>query len=268
MKEHVPLQPVWSAWRLWTEADRPSAGLHALMARGQIGTYPELAAMIGVPQDPRFHPEGDVWRHTLHVVDNAAAISARDGITGLRRHALVLAALMHDTGKATTTEMQADGRITSMEHATVSALLAEQFLRHIGAPPQIAARVVPLVREHMNGTDRRMSDRGVRRLAQRLAPACLLDLERLIEADASGRPPAPPARPGIHLVAAAQRLSHAPKKQTVSPLVTGSDLIARGLTPGPAFAPILAAAGEAQQAGIITSREGALRWLESYLHSA
>jgi tRNA nucleotidyltransferase (CCA-adding enzyme) len=267
MSEDGPLIPVWSDWRSWTEADRPSVDLHALMATGRIGRYPELAAMIGVPQDPRFHPEGDVWRHTLHVVDNAAAISVRDGITGLRRHVLVLAALLHDTGKATTTEMQADGRITSMEHATVSALLAEQFFGHIGAPPEIAAHVVPLVREHMNGTDRRMSDRGMRRLAQRLAPACLLDLERLIEADASGRPPAPPARPGIHLVAAAQRLSHVPEKQTVSPLVTGADLIARGLTPGPAFAPILAAGAEAQRTGTITNREGALRWLDSYLRA-
>jgi tRNA nucleotidyltransferase (CCA-adding enzyme) len=258
-------EPTWDCWSAWTEMAHPSEALRALMASGHLGDYPELAGMVGVPQDPRFHPEGDVWDHTLYVVDNAAAICARDGITGTRRHALVLAALLHDTGKATTTEIRADGRITSMEHAAMSAVLAERFLARIGAPAEIVARVVPLVREHMNGTDRRMSDRGARRLAHRLEPADLLDLERLIEADASGRPPAPPARPGRHLVAAAERLARAPVAVTVAPLITGKDLIARGLTPGTGFGPILAAAAAAQQSGAIHDEADARRWLDAYL---
>src|SRR5262245_54574022 len=89
----LAIERVWAEWWKWaTKGIRPSAGLRALEETSWIGLYPELVALIGCQQDRLWHPEGDVWLHSLHVVDAAATIAARDGLASEERAALLLAA--------------------------------------------------------------------------------------------------------------------------------------------------------------------------------
>lgn len=112
--------------KLLLKGVRPSLGLEFLQRTGLIETFPELAALVGVAQDPAWHPEGDVWTHTLMVVDEAARLrgSAND-------EALMFAALCHDLGKAHTTEQDETGRVRSPAHDRAGVALAETFLERL-----------------------------------------------------------------------------------------------------------------------------------------
>src|SRR5581483_2939016 len=101
----------------------------------------------GCPQEPGWHPEGDVWTHTLLVVDEAARVASRDGLAPDDRVVLVLAALCHDLGKPETTEVSPD-RIRSPRHAGATETF-RQFLGRINAPPAVAERVLVLCLHHL-----------------------------------------------------------------------------------------------------------------------
>ncbi len=92
-------------------------GLEFLVSSGWVRLYPEIAAMLRVPQDPTWHPEGSVYLHTKHVVDAAMAIARREGLSAERRVTLVLAALCHDMGKPATTQRSEVGRWVAPGHA-------------------------------------------------------------------------------------------------------------------------------------------------------
>jgi tRNA nucleotidyltransferase (CCA-adding enzyme) len=124
--------------------------------------------------------------------------------------------------------------------------LAQSFLESIGCPQAIISRVIPLVRE-CNAFDSEPTPSGVRRLARRLVPSSIADLYAI--------------DPKIAWLAMAheQDVTTAPQK----PILTGNDLIEMGLTPGPSFKAILAAALEAQDFGEFTTKPGAIAWMES-----
>lgn len=195
----------WQAedWVRWAVLDpRPGELLRELHRSGEIGLHPELAAMVDVPQDPQWHPEGPVHVHVAHVLDAAAVIAAREELAPPERLVLVCAALTHDLGKATTTVLRKkrDGtrRWTSYGHAQAGVPLARQLLGRIGMPGELMDRVTPLVDAHMEYrgfSDPQAGSHAVRRLAWRIAPATLRELGRLIEADHSGRPPLAPVIP-------------------------------------------------------------------------
>ena len=107
--------------------------------------FPEIQALIGVPQNPKFHPEGDVFTHTMLVLDSAAALQgqARQPLT------FMLAALVHDVGKVTATQVQADGRITAYGHEVLGLPDAERQLRRITNNKQLIAGVLNHVQLHM-----------------------------------------------------------------------------------------------------------------------
>ena len=95
--------------------------LQAMRDCGWLDHHPDLTAIEGVPQDPRWHPEGDVEVHTAEAVDAAAAWCDIRGIDGDDRMLTVLTTMLHDLGKATHTQRQPDGRITSYGHAAPAA---------------------------------------------------------------------------------------------------------------------------------------------------
>jgi tRNA nucleotidyltransferase (CCA-adding enzyme) len=105
----LPAERVWGEFEKLLLADRPSLGLAWMRALGVLKLFPELAALVDVPQDPEWHPEGDVWTHTLQVVDEARQACADFDLTRTERLTVMLAALCHDLGKATTTKFD-DGR--------------------------------------------------------------------------------------------------------------------------------------------------------------
>jgi tRNA nucleotidyltransferase (CCA-adding enzyme) len=174
--------------KLLLMAREPSRGLRFLENASLLRFFPELEAMIGVPQDPLWHPEGDVWVHTLMVVDAAAAL--RDG--GEDDLTLMFAALLHDLGKPATTVTGDDGRIRSPQHDLIGERLATEFLSAMRSPNEITAKVRSLTREHLAPAvliQQNSSDRALRRLARRLwrTGTSMELLARLARADHLGR---------------------------------------------------------------------------------
>lgn len=260
----LPAERVREEWFKWAARSlRPSAGIRFLETVGWLGHFPEIAATRGVPQDPEWHPEGDVLEHTLHALDALARLDAWKEAPEPTRIVWSLAVLTHDLGKATCTqpmERQGKTRIVSPAHELESARLAESFLNRIQAPNAVSQHVLPLVAHHMAHFEE-PSDRAVRRLARRLEPETVQSLGVVMTADASGRPPKPPGVPDSvrALLAVAERLrlaDAAPK-----PLLLGRHLLALGLNPGPEIGRWTQAAFEAQLDGTFADLAGAHAWL-------
>lgn len=254
----LPVERVWCEMeKIGTKGRYISAGLAALAASGWERHFPQIAALHGVKQDPGWHPEGDVHTHSGLAGGQAARLADEAGLTGADRFVVVMAALTHDFGKVTHTQ-RTKGRITSHGHAAAGVEPARAFLRSAGCPEHLTARIAPLVREHMCPYGR-PTKAAVRRLARRIVPATMTELALVCGADRAGRgdPDAPnPAAAWLDM-ATGLRVTERPAKG----LLTGDHLIAAGMTPGPPFKVILAAALEAQDAGEFTDEAGALRWL-------
>ncbi len=232
--------------KLFLEGRRPSAGLRFLETSGLLRFFPELEALLGVPQDPEWHPEGDVWTHTLMVVDEAALL--RDG--GDDDLALMLGALCHDLGKPFTTRTDAQGRVRSPDHSERGVEPTRVFLERLRAPKGLVRRVSALVEHHLapalfvrNGA----AAKGYRRLARRLddSGVSLALLVRVAQADHLGRTgEVRNAPPGEEFLDRARRflVAEGPPRD----VVMGRHLVARGLEPGPAFAALLERCREIQ----------------------
>ena len=256
--EGLARERLFGEWeKLLTRGGQPSRGLDFLHATGWLDHFPELAALRGCPQDPRWHPEGDVWAHTGHSLD----AFARE-LTGDHREDLVvgLAVLCHDLGKPGTTEAVA-GHLRAFGHEGLGGTLTRRFLGRLTENRALVEQVVPLVHEHMRPSSlfaAQASDAALRRLAVR---AGRLDrLVRVARADALGRPPlAGDAYPaGDWLLAAADRLGV--RGGPPAPLVLGRHLIALGLEPGVAFGDLLDRCYEAQLAGRFTTEDGGVAY--------
>lgn len=260
----LPADRVRGEWWKWaTRAERPSRGLDFLAACGWLGHFPELAATVGVEQDVRWHPEGDVWTHTRHVVDALAARTEWRSADEDTRGVLMLAALTHDLGKAVTSERTVAGgevRVASPGHAEAGGPLADALLERLGMPASVIERVRPLVLQHMAHLGE-ATPRAVRRLARRLAPETIEHLALVIVADASGRPPLPPGAPdGLNALLAsaeAARVADAAPR----PVLLGRHLIEAGWSAGPHMGRVLDEAFEAQLDGVFADLEGARAWL-------
>lgn len=245
-----------------------------LAACGWLVHFPEIAAMAGVPQDPEWHPEGDVSVHTMYVLNAASKIADRDGLVGDQRAVLLFAALAHDFGKPATTELrdrEGRERWTSWGHEHLGGPMARHFLTRIGIKSAIVDQVVPLVENHLAHRSIGMdaTPRAVRRLAMRLAPAGIEQLIRLIEADASGRPPKdatlPPEAARIRDAARAESVAHKPQ----APLILGRHVLPYfNDRPGVHIGEVTNAAYEAQADGKFSTEEEALRWLGAYMARA
>ncbi|MDD3179341.1 MAG: polynucleotide adenylyltransferase [Opitutaceae bacterium] len=269
----LPHERVWGEWDKWaTKCVVPSRGIIVLEATGWLAHFPEIAAMRGVPQEPEWHPEGDVLTHTLHCLDALVTQPAWAAADALRRRVWMFATLAHDFGKATTThqaEHRGRQRWISPGHEAAGGPLTETFLHRIGAPHGLIDHVRPLVMLHLTHEHGRtnFTDNSVRRLARKLCPATLDDLIAVMLADHYGRPPliAEKTMARIEeLRQAAQRLVLA--RAAPRPILLGRHLLAAGLTSGPAFRPIIDAAFEAQLDGAFHDEAGAQAWLQKHLH--
>jgi tRNA nucleotidyltransferase (CCA-adding enzyme) len=228
--------------KLLLQAARPGAGLELLRTTGMLRFVPELLALIGVPQDPHWHPEGDVWIHTVMTIDAAADL--RDGRDDA---ALMYGALCHDLGKPGSTE-EIDGRIRSFDHDNAGLDPTRRFLRRLNVSNQLETRVLGLVAHHLAPAALHRSGataRAYRRLARRLAshgvtPALL---ERVARADHWGRTTVDARErrfdAGDAFLAAFSELSL--PDSGPADVVLGRHLVDRGFAPGPAFTRILEA---------------------------
>jgi tRNA nucleotidyltransferase (CCA-adding enzyme) len=255
----LPVERVWGEFeKIGTRGTDITAALAVLADSGWERHFPPAGALHLVPQDAEWHPEGNVHVHSGLAGTQAARLAGEAGLTGMDRFAVVFAALLHDVGKVTHTQQQ-DGRIISHGHAAAGVEPARAFLRSIGCPEAVIARILPLIREHMNcfGAPAKPA---VRRLVRRLVPATLTELALVCAADAKGRgnPDAWSSAGAWFELGRGLTIQERPAKG----LLSGDHLIAAGMKPGPAFKPLLAAALEAQDAGEFEDEAGALRWLD------
>jgi len=270
----LPVERVWGEWEKWcTQAATPSDGLRILKETGWIALFPQVAAIDGVPQDPEWHPEGDVLAHTGFCLDALTASPSWAQTSPDDRRTLSLAVLAHDFGKATTTlkgERHGEVRWISPRHDSEGGPLADEFLMGIGAPTALSATVRPLVEQHLyhhSWAHDGPSAASIRRLARRLEPATIEQLCRVMEADSRGRPPraSPDSDARIRILAQAARNLQL-EQQAPRPILLGRHLMESGMKPGLQFGPILKEAFEAQLDGAFDDIPGARQWLETRMH--
>ena len=268
----LPVERVWGEWEKWAvKAVRPSRGLTVLEETGWLGHFPAVAALRGTPQDPEWHPEGDVFTHTQLCLDALVALDVWPATGKATRRLLMLAVLAHDFGKpATTAQAERKGRLRwlSPGHEAAGGPIAETFLRRIGAPLDLIPPVCALVVNHLahHHGQAEFTDTAVRRLARRLEPATIDELAWVMQADHAGRPPltSPETLARIdQLRAKAHAL--ALERAAPRPLVLGRHLVALGHRPGPQFKPILDEAFEAQLDGAFADEAGGVAWLRHRL---
>jgi tRNA nucleotidyltransferase (CCA-adding enzyme) len=268
----LPVERIWGEWDKWaTQAAHPGRGLDVLAETGWIVHFPEIAALRGCPQDPEWHPEGDVFTHTRHCCDALVQSPDWRDAPPARRRILLLAVLAHDFGKPATTALsEVRGRLRwrSLGHESAGGPLADNFLRRIGAPHAIIDAVRPLVVLHLahhHGTGE-FNDGHLRRLAGKLHPATIDDLCAVMTADSLGRPPLSGAE-SLHLIETLRARAHALaiRASPPRPILLGRHLIALGRKPGPDFTALLDAAFEAQLDGAFADEETALIWLGNFL---
>ncbi|MCB9556843.1 MAG: HDIG domain-containing protein [Deltaproteobacteria bacterium] len=234
--------------KLLLKGRRPSLGLQFMRDAELLRFFPELAALVGTPQDPKHHAEGDVWVHTLCVLDAAVEERSGDEDDDL---ALMFGALCHDIGKPETTELLPDGKVTSYDHENVGQQLCESLLGTMRAPKELIARVQALIGLHgapLQLVKQGATPRAYRRLARRIAdgritPSLLL---RLVRADQRGRDGDVAGRLRLVDTFWSRLQSLGLQEKPPIDVVKGSDLIARGLQPGPRFKEILAACRDLQ----------------------
>lgn len=166
---------------------RPSDGLRT---EGLIEEIPELAALARTPQDPSWHPEGDVLVHSLWAADLAALHAVLTDAEPDDRERLVLAALWHDIGKPDTTRRR-DGRITSYGHAERGAEIVLALGRRLGLPRGLTRAVSEITATHMAHVSVKgaPSAKAVRKLQDRLrgAGTSLEDWAVVVRCDGDAR---------------------------------------------------------------------------------
>ncbi len=222
------------------------AGFELLDATGMLADIlPEVSAMKGVEQPPEFHPEGDVWRHTLMLLEGLDHPSVT----------LALGALLHDVGKPPT--FRVAERIRFDGHVEEGVAMAHTILGRLRYSRDEMEQVEALVANHMKFKDLpRMKDSTLKRFLRMPAFDEHLELHRL-DVLASNK------RLESYLLAKSKLAEFSEEHLKPERLLTGADLIALGYHPGPRFTQILTAVEDAQLEGRILSRGGALEFVRA-----
>ncbi len=211
---------------------------------------PEMTALQGCTQPPQFHPEGDVWIHTRLML---SLLPAQVTIP------LVLGVLLHDIAKPLTRSVDPDGRIRFSGHEKIGAEMTEDILTRLRFPRADIDATVSAVANHMSFKDvRNMRPSTLRRFMARQGFEDELELHRV---DCSGSH----GMLDNHRFLTEQLASFAHEPLIPKPLLTGRDLIAAGLPPGPTFKGLLDAALSLQMENRIATREQAIAWLQSQI---
>ena len=208
---------------------------------------PEIKKMQGVEQPPQYHPEGDVWVHTLMLLEGLPAGCSTT---------LALGALLHDVGKPPTFRVAPD-RIRFDGHAEIGTKMAQEICRRFRLSNEETGQVLSLVANHMRfGSVAQMKESTLKRFFRLPGFEEHLELHRL-DCQSSHR--------DLSLYDFAKEKFHALPAEQIrpTPLITGDDLIAAGYQPGPQFKDLLTAVEDAQLDGSITTKEEAMGLVRS-----
>jgi tRNA nucleotidyltransferase/poly(A) polymerase len=202
---------------------------------------PEVARMKGVPQPPEFHPEGDVWTHTLIMLDGLQEPSAT----------LALGVLLHDVGKPPT--FRVAERIRFDGHVEAGVAITHDILTRLKFSNEEIRQVEALVNNHMKFKDApRMRESTLKRFLRMPRFDEHLELHRLDCSSSHNM------LDNYDFVKNKQD-EFGKEKISPPPLLTGKDLIAAGYSPGPWFSKVLSASEDAQLEGQIATKEEALQ---------
>ena len=259
--DDLPPERIWGELeKLLLLADHPAHGLELGLKLGVVDKlFPELKSLVGCEQEPEWHPEGDVWIHTLMVIDEAR--KRIDDLDRPQQIALMLGAICHDFGKPSTTAF-IDGRIRSRNHEAAGVEPSRAFLDRLNVHKMLGydvrGQVVGLVANHLkpgmwHQSVSPVSDGAFRRLAKKVD----LDLlARLAKSDCLGRKGQFDCSAMNWFLDRANVLGveHQPPK----PVLLGRHLVQMGLEPGPKIGRILKMVYERQLDGSVTSLQTAL----------
>ena len=264
----LPAERIWGELeKLLLGARRPSIGFEWLRKLGAIEKlFPEIQSLIGVPQDPEWHPEGDVFVHTKLAVDRARELI--DALAYPRQVTVMLATLAHDFGKPATTEFL-EGRWRSRGHEEAGVSPAESFLDRINVHTldgyNVRGQVIALVREHLKPGEfykkrDEVGEGAFRRLARRCEPDLLY---RVAKADSLGRNADWVPRDKWYGAEAQEWFIQRTRELEVErrppdPLLLGRHLLELGLQPGPQIGEITRAVYELQLDGRIRTLDDAI----------
>jgi tRNA nucleotidyltransferase (CCA-adding enzyme) len=254
--DDLPCERIWMELeKLLLQAPRPSTGFTLALDLGVIRRlFPEIGALVGCEQEPEWHPEGDVWVHTLMVIDQAR--TRIDDLDRPRQIVVMLGAVCHDLGKPPTTAF-IDGRIRSIDHEQAGVAPATGVLDRLNIHTidgyDVRKQILGIVAHHLKpGMFRQsptpVSDGAFRRLAEKVD---LEMLARVAKSDCLGRVGNFDCSAMDWFLERARDLGvqHAPPE----PIVKGRHLLALGLSPGPRIGVILRQIYERQLDGSITS---------------
>jgi len=266
----LPKERIWGEFeKLLLNARKPSIGLKWLYELAVVDQiFPELVSLVGVRQEPEWHPEGDVDVHTMMVADEARKLV--EDLDHPRRVAVMLGAVAHDFGKPSTTEF-VDGRVRSRGHDEAGVEPTINFLERLGIFTMngfdVRNQVVQLVRYHLVPGEwfkakTPVGDGAFRRLARKVEPDLLY---RVAKADSLGRNPGWLPKEKwfdstaqewfIEKVRALQVEKKAPE-----PILMGRHLIELGFEPGPQIKKILDEAYELQLDNKLSNVEDAKKF--------
>ncbi len=266
--KELPMERIYGEFKkLLLKANRPSIGLEWMRKLNLLDFFPELKALIGVEQEPEWHPEGDVWVHNNMVIDEAAKLR-REEHGEFENMALMLGALCHDFGKPSSTSFS-DGRWRSPAHDVRGERPTRSFLERLTRESALVEIVVAYVREHLKPAllykaRNEIKASALRRLALRV------DIEKLVRvarADHFGRTtPDAIAREfpaGEWLLEKSRELDVLENKP--KPYLTGKFLLSLGMKPGPEVGKLISESFELQLDGELASEAEVEAWARERL---
>jgi len=242
MLEELPKERVYEEFKkLLLKAPRPSIGFELMRELGVLRYFPELEALIGVPQDPESHPEGDVWVHTMMSLDAMAGL-CRSGCPhsdnpnmDKEKLKMFFTTLCHDLGKAVTTTIDEEGNIRAIGHEKTGIELTERFMYRLTSEHSFIEGILPLVEHHLKPSQ--FYKEGTKKES----------LGGYYEA-------------GEWLLEKAKALGV--QNKPLENLLQGRDLINLGLEPSPQFKTILEKVYELQIDGVLSTKEEALAYVK------
>lgn len=195
--KNISKERILEEWKkLLLKGNKPSMGMRYGLSLGiyeQI--HPELVALAGIEQNPDWHPEGDVWEHTLMTVDEAAKIVKQNKLNEEDSLTIMFAALCHDFGKVSTTSKNEKGKIVALGHEDAGVEPTKKFLKGFkGLENKIIDKVLKLVAEHMRPSllykqsqIGNVGEGAIKKLGKDVAPATITELVMVAKADKLGR---------------------------------------------------------------------------------
>lgn len=238
------------------KAERPSIFFESLRKMDQLGTwFAEVEMLIGVPQNSKYHMEGDVWNHTMMVIDEAAKYRDRSTYP----YGFMMTALVHDFGKAICTEKK-NGVYHAYEHETKGLTIVKRFLKRITNEKKLIHYVMNMTELHMKPNVLANAEASVKSTNKMFdSSVSPIDLIYISQSDDKGRKTLVQSKSTEEFLLKRLDIYN---KIMEKPYVTGKDLIDAGLLPNENFKEVLSYAHKLRLANI--DKESALKQTISY----